>query len=293
MDPIMLERLPAVQLFSVGPQQVERVAPLLTADAAELLRAGRAFGLVIAEEGEVRGAACARLSPENDICLELVSLYVAAQYRRRCLGSTLLLALLEACGDAFEGTIARVEAAFSREQGLESFLAKAGFHLEQEEDAFSYIAPVSALADSPLMQDHTAQPADRRLMRLEDLSPLHVRQLLQALKKAGVDYMDLHQLSNALSGVSFALLDAKMQPVACAVFTGQEDCLCLSQFFTARGHTAGGMAVLQAAAGALLEQYPDAQLEIPVLTRSSAKLAERLLGNAGDRRPLVRAVLEL
>ena len=48
----------------------------------------------------------------------------------------------------------------------------------------------------------------------------------------------------------------------------------------------------QAAAGALMEQFPAASLEIPLLAASSAGLAERLLGSAGERKPLIHAVLE-
>ena len=53
------------------------------------------------------------------------------------------------------------------------------------------------------------------------------------------------------------------------------------------------MTVLRAAAGALLEHSPNTWVEIPVLTQSSAKLAERLRGNVGDWAPLIHAVLEL
>lgn len=288
------EQFPPVQLYFIGPQEVKRLAPLLTTEAAELICGDEAFGLVIVEEGEARGAVCACLAPENDICLELLSLYVVPQYRRRRLGGTLLIELLEVCGEIFDGTIARVEASFSSEPGLEALLKKAGFLLEpDEEGACSHIISVSTLADSPLMKHKAVMTKGCTLMPFAKLSPIRIRQLFQTLEKADADYIDLNRLSRALPDVSFVLLDAENRPVACAVFSGGEDRLFLSQFFAAGGSASAGMAVLQAAAKVLLEQYAGAWLEIPLVTASSAGLAGRLLGGGGKRVPLIRAVLEL
>ena len=288
------DEFPTVQLYSIGPQEVDRAASLLTTEAVELIRGDEAFGLAIVEEDEVRGAVCARLAPENEMCLELLSLYVVPQYRRRRLGGTLLIELLEACGGIFDGTVARVEASFCPEPGLEALLKKAGFLLEQDEEGVcSHIVSVSTLADSPLMKHKAVLPKGCTLVSFEDLSPILIRQLFQTLEQADADYIDLNRLYQALPGASFVLLDAEKRPVACAVLSGGEEGLCLSQFFTAGGNTSAGMAVLQAAAKALLEQYADAWLEIPLLTASSAGLAKRLLGGEGKREPLIRAVLEL
>lgn len=294
MEQRMPERFSPVQLFSVGPRQADHMAPLLTAEAVDLLRAGEAFGLAVVEEGEARGAACARLAPESDLCLELISLYVAPRYRRRRLGGTLLLELLEACGEELDGTVSSVEAFFSPEPGLEALLAKAGFRLERAGETMrSRVVPVADLAGSPLMKLGGAPPNGCRLLPLEALPSIHIRRLCQALEQAGVDYMGPRQLSGALPGVSFVLLDASLRPAACAIFTGQGDRLCLSQFYVAGAKAAGAAAVLRAAAGALLERYPGARLEIPLLAASSAGLAERLLGGAGEGEALIHAVLEL
>ena len=288
------DELPPIEMYSIGPQDVALAAPLLTPEAAEMIRDDEAFGFAIVEEDEVRGAVCARLDPENEICLQLVSLYVVPQYRRRRLGGTLLIELLEACGEAFDGTVARVETLLCPEPGLEALLKKAGFKLEEDEKGVhSNIVSVSALADSPLMKHKAVLPKGCTLASFENLSPIRIRKLFRTLESAGADYMDLNQLYQALPGVSFVLLDAKGHPVACAVFSGGTERLCLSQFFTAGGSAAAGMAVLQAAVRVLLEQYADARLEIPLLTASSAGLAERLLGGGGERVPLIRAVLEL
>lgn len=294
MDEQIMEQLPPVRLFSIAPRQAEQMAPLLTAEAVELLQAGQAFALAAVEEGEARGAVCARLDPENEICLELLSLYVAPQYRRRQLGGTLLMELLEACGEELDGTVARVEADFSPEPGLEALLAKAGFQMEPAGDSLcSRVVSVASLADSPLMKRGASVPGGCTLLSLAELPQGQLRRLSQTLERAGVDYITPQRLLSALPGVSFVLLDAELRPAACAIMTGREDRLCLSQFFVAGSKPACAVAVLRAAAGALLEQFPTAYLELPLLASSSARLAERLLGSAGESEPLIHAVLEL
>lgn len=291
---IFQEQLSPVQIYSIGPKEAAYAAPLLTTEAVSLIQSDQAFGLAVAEEGEARGAVCARLAPENDLCLELLSLYVIPQYRRRQLGGTLLYELLEACEALFEGTISRVEAAFLPEPGLEALLKKAGFGLEADEaGACSHILSVAELADSPLMKQKPVRAGGCTPAPLETLSRIQIGRLYQAMEKADAAYMEQEQLYHALPGVSFVLLDAKEQPAACAVFTGNHDCLCLSQFFAAGGNAVNAIAVLQAAAGALLAQYPSASLEIPLLTQPSVRLAERLLGDAGTKKPLMRAVWKL
>lgn len=283
-----------VQLYLIGPQEAELAAPLLTAEAKELIRNDQAFGIAIAEEGKARGALCARLAPDNDLCLELLSLYVVPQYRRRRLGATLLSELFQICGESFDGTVSRIEAAFLPEQGLMALLEKAGFLLEQDEpDICSRFVPVSELADSPLMQQNAGRPEGCTLAPFEKLPHGYIRRLFQALRKADADYMDLNQLYQALPSVSFLLLDARERPAACAVFTGGEERLCLSQFFAAGGNAVNAVVVFQAAARALLAQYPGATLELPLLTPASVRLAKRLLGDEGVAATLMRAVLEL
>ena len=64
------EPLPEVELYSIGPDEADYAAPLLTGEAVEEIKAGMAFGMALVEEGEVRAAVCARLFPENEIHLE-------------------------------------------------------------------------------------------------------------------------------------------------------------------------------------------------------------------------------
>ncbi len=60
------EPLPEVELYSIGPDEADYAAPLLTGEAVEEIKAGMA----LVEEGEVRAAVCARLFPEN-VVLEI------------------------------------------------------------------------------------------------------------------------------------------------------------------------------------------------------------------------------
>lgn len=60
------EPLPEVELYSIGPDEADYAAPLLTGEAVEEIKAGMA----LVEEGEVRAAVCARMFPEN-VVLEI------------------------------------------------------------------------------------------------------------------------------------------------------------------------------------------------------------------------------
>lgn len=286
--------LPEVQLYAVGPAEAERVAPLLTAEAVMLIKAGEAAGMALAEEGEVRAAACARLAPEDEETLELISLYTAPAFRRRGLGGTLLMELLEGFMAALDGSLRRVTAAFTREnQGVESLLARAGFQIEPDEQAVSRRLPAAALADSILLTRRAALPEGCTLHTLGQLPDHALRALEQELRKNGIDDLTAAEMRQAMQDASTVLLDREGCPCACAIMTGQDGGAYLSQFYTAGGSAGYAMAVLQAAARQLLAQLPsDAVLEIPVLTASSARLVQRLLPESAAE-PLLRGVLRL
>lgn len=288
------QTLAPVQLYLIGPQEVELAAPLLTKEAAALIRSDQAFGIAIVDEGRARGALCARLSPDNDICLELLSLYVVPQYRRRQLGSTLLAELFDLCGEIFDGTVSRIEASFLPEEGLTALLQRTGFQLEADESGIcSIFVPVSELTDSTLMKQYADYKGGGTLLPFRELSNTHIRRFFRELENAGADYMDPDQLDRVLPDASFVLMDAESHPVACAIITGEDDHLCLSQFFAAGGNVTGAVAVLYAAARTLLEQCPDAVLEQPLLTPASVRFTKRLLGDIGTTETLMHAILEL
>lgn len=288
------EQLPEVELYSIGPQEADHAAPLLTAEAVEYIKRGEAFGMALVEEGEARAAACARLLPENEAVLELVSLYVAPVFRRRALGGTLLMELLEETMNATDGGLHWVTAAFlPGTEGVEPLLAKAGFRMEQDGQAVSWRLPVADLADSLLMKRPAPAPAGCTLYPLRELPDYCLRQLVQELAKNAVADLTVPEMRQALQAASYVLLDRAGQPKACAIFTkAGENGVYMSQFFTASGSAAYAMAVLQAGGQALLKQLPGAVLEIPTLTESSARLVQKLIP-ASRAAHLTRAVLEL
>ena len=117
---------------------------------------------------------------------------------------------------------------------------------------------------------------------------------MEELKRNRVDDLSLEEMGQALPDCSYVLLNGKLEPKACAIFHAMgEQGIYLSQFFTADGSTAAGMAVLQAAAKALLNRFPDETvLEIPTLTESSAGLVKKLLPSSKST-GLMHAVLDL
>lgn len=289
------EHLPEVELYSIGPNEADHAAPLLTAEAVESIKSGEAFGMALVEVGEVRAAACARLLPENEAVLEILSLYVAPAFRRRALGGTLLLELLEETMNATDGGLRWVTAAFlPGTEGVEPLLTKAGFRMEQDEQVISWQLPAADLAGSPLLTRPASVPAGCSLHTLEELPDYCLRQLVQELTENGVNDLTATEMRQALQNSSYILLDQKNQPKACAIFSkAGEDGVYLSQFFTTAGNAAAAMAVLQAGGKALLAQLPgETVLEIPTLTASSARLVQKLIPSS-QAAYLTRAVLEL
>ena len=291
----MKQELPEVQLYGIGPDEADHAAPLLTAEAVTYIKNNEAFGLALVEEGKARAAVCANFSPEDEAILEIISLYVAPAYRRRKLGGTLLMELLEAVLSETEGNLKGVIASFMPEtEGVEALLTKAGFEIKRDEQAQTFRLPVSELADSPLLKRKKSVPEGYILRSLKGISDTTLRQLAEELKRNRVDDLSLEEMGQALPDCSYVLLNGKLEPKACAIFHAMgENGIYLSQFFTADGSTAAGMAVLQAAAKALLNRFPGKTvLEIPTLTESSAGLVKKLLPSSKST-GLMHAVLDL
>ena len=291
----MKQELPEVQLYGIGPDEADHAAPLLTAEAVTYIKKNEAFGLALVEEGKARAAVCANFSPEDEAILEIISLYVAPAYRRRKLGGTLLMELLEAVLSETEGNLKGVIASFMPEtEGVEALLIKAGFEIKTDEQAQTFRLPVSELADSPLLKRKKSVPEGYILRSLNGTSDTTLRQLAEELKRNRVDDLSLEEMGQALPDCSYVLLNGKLEPKACAIFHAMgEQGIYLSQFFVADGSTAAGMAVLQSAAKALLDRFPgETVLEIPTLTESSAGLVKKLLPSSKST-GLMRAVLDL
>lgn len=293
MSQTKMDDLPEIELVAIGPDDTELVAPLLTPEAVEYINSGMAFGMAAVEEEETRAAVCARLLPENDAVLEIISLYVAPAFRRRGLGGTLLMELIEETMEATDGGIRWVTSAFdSQIEGLEALLTKAGFAIEYDNEAVTWQLTMGELASAPLME-HKAAASGLSLCPLKELSEQQIKQLVNILIENYVDYMSVQEIRQALAECSYVAYSQNNTPVACSVFTAlSEEKIVLSQFFS-KTDTSSLLAVLQASAAALIENYPaDTILEIPTLTRSSAKLVEKLLPCSKAVRS-VKSVLEL
>lgn len=291
----MKEPLPEVELYSIGSEEAEYAAPLLTGEAVAQIKAGMACGMALVEEGEARAAVCARILPENETHLELISLYVAPAYRRRALGSTLLMELLEEYMSDTDGTLEYVTAVYPQTaDGLEAFFSYAGFVTEDEEALMSWQISLSELKRSPMSRRRIAVPDGYFLRTLEMAQDLDLRRLSDELEQNEIADLTLPQMRQALTDASYFLLNSRQEPVACVIVSEQENGhIYLSQFFAANGDTTCGLIVLQAAADALLARLPEQTvLEIPTIADSSARLVQRLLPDCHATH-IQRATLDL
>lgn len=289
------DQLAPVELYAIPPQQADRFGALLTDEALAAIRREEGAALVVAEEGVAQGAVCGQLSREDDRVLELLSLYVAPDHRRRGLGSTLLLELLDFYIERTGGELRRVEIAFTGEQEeLSAFLARAGFAFEDIPDTGSWLLPVSALKDTPLMTLGKARAPGYTMLPAGELPDVKLRQLAGLLERHGADYLSAEEYGKILPRLSHVLFNDRQEPVGCALFTRREQVVCLSQFFISTTYPAlAGPLLYQCgrAAQELLEG--DVLLEIPTVTQSSLNLTRRLLGEAARCRTLTGAMLDL
>lgn len=289
-------QLPEVQIYGVDPNETDRVAALFTAEAVEYIKACEAFGLVLVEENEARGAVCARIRPDDGSVLEIISLYVAPAFRRNRLGSTLLLETLERAMRATDDSLRRVTLSFLPEtEGLEALLEKTGFRMEKEPAALSLQTTVEKLNGGKLLEYGRTVPAGHILCTLEKVSSYQIRRLTQLLQANGVEFLSQQEIQReAHRKTSQMLFDKDGEPVACAIFTvDRSSWICLAQFFAAEGSSMAALSVLQAGARALIRTFPaDTVVEVPALTESSAKLVRRLVADVREVAP-VNAVLDL
>ena len=293
MDQTAMEALEAIELYTILPTQADRVFPLLTQEARELIAGEKAFSLCAVEDGEACGAVCARMADGEEDILELVSLYVAPSHRRRGVGITLLLELLDELSDFTGGELRGVRAMFSSSvPGLEQLFQKAGFVLQPMEHALSWRITVEELARSPLLR--SAQGEVRQdLMTLGELTDYQKRRVLLELQERDADYLSLQELLEADGQLSTLRFDREERLLACAVVASQgEGTYCLKQFYCAPNHPAAAMGVLRASAGAMERLCrPDDVLEVPTVAAPSAQLVQRLLTGEKGRETMTEAVL--
>lgn len=276
MEEKTTDQLPAVELYSLGPKQAQLAAPLLTGEARDLIAQGEAFALAAVEEGRARGAVCARLAPGNGELLDLISLYVEPAFRRRQLGGTLLLELLDQVAEVTGGELRGVRALFPADaKGVEELLTRAGFAVRPAEGVQCWQFPVARLGQSPLL----VQKGRSGAMSLGGLPEHRLRQLCLTLEHRGAAYLTQEEMVQAHPAFSSVLLEEDGRPAACAMFFQEAEKLVLGLFFVEPGQTHAAVGVLQTSARAILAKAPaGSQLEIPTLADSATHLVQRLLG---------------
>ena len=295
MNQLEQNQLPEVSIYAIGPQEADYAAPLLTPEAVSMIQCSGAFGFALTEEDEVRAAVCARLFPENETLLEIISLYVAPKFRRRGLGSTLVLELLERTMETTDASIRFLTVSFPADNhAMSAMLTNLGFEITQDETARSWQLELSKLPDCVLMKRPAPLLHDFSLCPLESLPHYQIRQLVQTLKHYHIDMLSTEQIQQANQQASYVLMNKSNTAIACAIFTESTPSrITLSQFFTAYKKPSPSIAVLQACVQKLLEQFPpETVLEIPTLTNSTGKLVQYLLPDS-QAVSLNRAVLDL
>lgn len=295
MEQIKYEQLPEVSIYAIGPEEVEYAAPLLTPEAVISIQQGESFGLALVEEGKARAAVCAGFSPENEEILEIISLYVEKEYRRRGLGTTLVLELIDSMMEATDASIRYITASYlSDDEVMEAMFSGLGFEIFSEESAISWRLPLKNLPGSTLMQTSAALPEGISLRCLNTLSKQDIRQLVQKLEEHNMDLLTCEEMEKAYGEASFVVMDEHNEPAACVIFTAADDMhIVLSQFFTIYKNPAPSMVALQEGGKVLLERFSmEAVLEIPTLTDSSSRLVQRLLPESQSF-CLKQAVLDL
>ena len=283
-----------IEVYMILPEQAERVKPLLSREAVDLVSRGQAFSLCAVEDSEVCGAVCARFSQGREDAVEWISFYVAPSHRRRGIGGTLLLELLDELMDFTGGELCRMEVVFSETaEGIAELLQVAGFSLETEKTACAWRISVAALADAPLLQRNPSFP--QGLFSLESLDHYQKKQIYHNLKRYDADYLSMEELAHAHPKLSYVLMGTGNSLDACSILDTQEEGVyCLRQFFCTRNHTTAALPVLQASARALLAFCPgEAVLEIPTVTEAAVQLVRHLLPKETICRHMVHAVLDL
>lgn len=288
--------LPEVEIYAIEGENVKHVESLLTSDAVELICRGEATGLAIVEENEVRGAICVCFSGDENETLEICSLYIAPAYRRRALGSTLFLEVLERGMSMTDGLLNRIECWFSNSaDGMTEFLKSMGFQFQQVENSAMWYFTLGEVAEREIL--HKEDSPATTAVPLSCLSDLQKCRLIQKLEENGVNYISENELDKAQKEISYVMMSRKDPLVfrACVIWTGDlETGLCLKQFFFDPTNFNAPLAVLRASFKTLEENFPpETVLFVPTLTSASAKLVQQIAGVEGPQEFLQHAVLPL
>jgi len=283
-----VNELPEVNLYAVGPLEVDRVSNLMTSEAVSLIKSGDAYGIAITEGDEVHGAMCFRLSPENEQCLEILSIFVIPGFRRTRLATTMITETVEDILSETYGELKFATAVFSPDtEGARELFESIGFKISESENCLTFRTDAGSLLKNELLAVKAQAPAGCVLRAVSELSDYDVRMLVSELSKNGVDYVSASDISGSIIDASFVLTDASGTAIACSIFShGSDGGAVLSQFYTASGANSA-MAVLRASAAALAEKLPhDAPIEITTVESSSAGLVKKLLPDSKETKIL-------
>ena len=290
-----MDQLPELELYRVEEAQIMKYSPLFTQEAVAELAAGTAIGMIAVEENIACGAICMKLMEgDQEGMLDLISLYVVPEYRRKGVAGTLFLEMMENVFEATDGIVHYCRYVGEKNsEDVRKFLEQAGFVFEEEELAGSFLMTVKDLEKAPLNGFRASLPADYRMVSVPELSALERKKIFQTLSEAGIAYMTEAELENACQEISYAVFDARRELAACAFFTEHESRLCLCQFFIKPGPSGEGIKMLQTCVRKAVMQYGGkTQIEIPILTDSSLRLMEKLLGKC-RRIPMCKAYFEM
>lgn len=302
-----IEELGEVQLYYIDNNTIEKVENLFPVSVADEIKTGEAFGLAIEEEGEIKGAMAAAFYTETDH-LEVLSIYVDKESRRRHLGATLLLQMIDTVMEETEGELRAVSMSFlENTEGIRPFLESLGFTMESSEEEGSFFINRELLENSVLnhrrdrygshnqsndsANDYRSDNCEEILSPVSwaAISEYEKKKLYRELEKAEIAYMTLTEFIAVNNEISFVKKDVAGKIKACCIITGEEK-LVLSQYYSENGNVRNGIEVLFAALSALLQVKGEWTLEIPCMTKSSIRLLENLIPGA-ERVGYIRAVL--
>ena len=284
-----VEEMSEVQLHFIDESTIEQVKVLYPAAVAEAIEKGQAFGLAIEEEEEIRGALGAVLMPEDDR-LEILSLYVTEDSRRRYLGTTLLLETINSILEETEGELKLVTISFpERIPGMREFIENLGFILECYPHEGSFFLN-NRLLENSVLNRKSSQPITG-VTSWNELNDYEVKELYHQLETEGIAYLQRADLKKVRGELSFVKKDSSGKMLACCIITGSERPV-LAQFYSAKGNTKYGVAVLTAALGRFLMMPQEQDLEVPCISMSSIKLLQRLVPEA-EKENYIRAYLRV
>jgi GNAT superfamily N-acetyltransferase len=267
------EEMPPIEIGLIGKDNIEFFSRFFPAELQKPVLNGEMSALGAAVDETACGAVV--YQPDGTL-VTLESLYVAPDYRRQHIASTLFCEMT----DFFEivGTQS-VEVSFMDDgkNGLRPFFEKLGFELEDEETQTTVVA-VADLPFTPLME--VKGDGGYTILPFSKLSPVHIRELDAALSRDGANLTGLPLGSDAFfRDISFACYKNN-EPLGCVCFSGGgKGELILSVLYTAVPAAMPTAAALRAAAEVIIEKRPDDTVVIPLIQESAVKLARHLMGD--------------